>query len=545
VGKNDMAAKAASSINMETVARDSWVPMIIIAMGQALMSFNVAALPVSMGGIVDSFETPPTTVGTAIVVYSLFVSGFIMLGAKLGQRYGSKIFFQAAVALFGLAMVAMSFSPNATVMVAAQGIAGLAGAALVPTLVVLIATHYHGEQQARSVGWLGSARAMAGVLAFLLIGFLEAFFSWRVAFGLLILHAAVLFVLSFRLKSAEARPEVKIDVVGVLLAASAIILLSFGFNNLRNWGLFLAWPDAPFNVLGVSPAPLMIVLGIVLGSAFLVWSRRREAENKTPLLPMEVVDSAHERSAVFAMFVIVALEAAVNFMVPLYIQIVQGRSSFETAIAMMPFNLTVFFTAILVVRLYNRFSPRQIARFGFILVTVGALWLAFVVFNDWSAVPVILGLVLFGMGQGALVTLLFNVLVTSSPKELSGDVGALRGTANNLAASVGTALIGALVVGLLASMIMRDLVGNPVIPPELKSQVNLDNINFISNDRLLSVLEGTTATPEQVAEAVRINTEGRIWALKIGFLVLACFALLAIFPVSRLPNYRPGEIPSG
>ena len=72
--------------------------MIVIAMGQALMSFNVAALPVSMGGMVASFNTPPTTVGTAIIMYSMGVSGFVLLGAKLGQRFGSKIFFQAAVA---------------------------------------------------------------------------------------------------------------------------------------------------------------------------------------------------------------------------------------------------------------------------------------------------------------------------------------------------------------------------------------------------------------------------------------------------------------
>ena len=85
---------------MQTEVRDSWVPMIVIAMGQMLMSFNVAAIPVSMGGMVEGFNTPPTTVGTAIVLYSLGVSGFIMLGAKLGQRFGSKIFFQAAVGLF-------------------------------------------------------------------------------------------------------------------------------------------------------------------------------------------------------------------------------------------------------------------------------------------------------------------------------------------------------------------------------------------------------------------------------------------------------------
>ena len=540
-----MTKESVSMTRAEAEPQDSWVPMIVIGMGQALMSFNVAALPVSMGGMVESFNTPPTTVGTAIVMYSLFVSGFVMLGAKLGQRFGSKIFFQAAAALFLVAMVIMVSSPTAIVMVADQGLAGLAGAALVPTLVVLIATHYRDKQQSKALGWLGSARAMAGVLAFLVIGTLERFVSWRAAFGLLIVHAAAVLILSFKLKPAESRPEVKIDLLGVVLAASAIMLLSFGFNNVRSWGLLLAGPGAPFDVLGVSPAPMMIVIGIVLGGAFLAWTRKRQVDRKTPLLALEVVDSPQERAAVFAMFTIVAMEAAVNFTVPLYIQIVQGRDAFQTAIAMMPFNLTVFFTAILVVRLFDRFTPRRIASCAFVLVAAAALWLAFVVRNDWSTFPVMLGLVAFGIGQGALVTLLFNVLVTSSPKELSGDVGALRGTTSNLAASVGTAVIGALAVGLLSAIIMRNVVDNPIIPPELKAQVDLDNINFVNNDRLRGILERTTAKPEQVVEAVRINEEARLRALKIVFLLLGGVALIAIFPASRLPNYWPGEVPSG
>jgi hypothetical protein len=75
------------------------------------------------------------------------------------------------------------------------------------------------------------------------------------------------------------------------------------------------------------------------------------------------------------------------------------------------------------------------------------------------------GLAMFGIGQGALVTLLFDVLVTSSPKELSADVAALRGTANNLAASVGTTVIGALEVGILSAGVMSALTVNPDYMP--------------------------------------------------------------------------------
>jgi len=536
-----MAAASVSASHAEV--QDSWVPMIAIAFGQAIMSFNVASLPVALGGMVESFGVPPTTIATGIVAYSMIVAGFVMLGAKLVQRFGALRVFRIAVIVFGLSQVLMTLSPNAASMITAQALCGAAAAVIVPALVALIAENYRGQQQATALGTLGSARAGAGVLAFLIGGILGTYIGWRPVFGILVAVSALVLFLSFRLKPDAGRPDVKIDFVGVILAACAIILISFGFNNLNGWGLLLAGPNAPFSLLGLSPAPVMIVVGIVVGQAFFLWSRRRERAGLTPLLPLAVLDSPQERAAVYAMFTVVALEAALNFSVPLYIQIVQGRSPLATAVAMLPFNLTVFFAAMLIVRFYTLLTPRQIGRIGFILCAVALLWLAFVVRNDWSEVPVLLGLIVFGIGQGSLVTLVFNVLVTASPKELAGDVGSLRGTTNNLAAAVGTAVAGALLVGLLSSAVMRQLAQNPTLPIEITSQVNLDSITFVSNDQLAAAIEATDATPEQKAEALRINTESRLLALQIGLLIMAGLAFVAILPAGRLPAYRPGEIP--
>ena len=540
-----MTTKTDALPGSQTGQRESWVPMIAIAFGQALMSFNVASLPVALSGMVNSFNVPPTTVATGIVMYSLAVAGFVMLGAKLNQRFGAVVIFRTVVILFGGAQVLMTFSPTANLMLTAQLLSGLAGAALVPSLVALIANEYHGEQQAAALGALGSARAGAGVLAFVIGGVLGTFIGWRPAFGILIVVSALVFLLSFKLKPAKGRPEVQIDLFGVLLTAAAIILISFGFNNLNRWGLGLARPAAPFDLFGMSPAPFMIVIGIVLLQAFMVWTRRRTASGKTPLLALEVVASASERAAVYAMFAVVALEGALNFSVPLYIQIIQGRSPIETAIAMMPFNLTVFFTAMLIIKLYRKLTPRQIGRYGFTLCTVALLWLAWVVRNDWGAPVVMIGLILFGIGQGSLVTLLFNVLVTASPKELAGDVGSLRGTTNNLAAAVGTAVSGALLVGLLSAFILGSLAQHPELKTELQTQIDLDNnITFVSNERLKTALERTSIPREKIKEAVRINEEARLRALKIGLLIMAALSLLAIFPAGRLPDYKPGEIPA-
>ena len=273
--------------------KESWLPLIATALGQALMSFNVASLPVALSGMVHSFDVPPTTVATGIVMYSLAVAAFVMLGGKLTQRFGALHVFRAVVLLFGGAQVLMTFSPTANLMLTAQVLAALAGAALVPSLVALIANQYHGQQQAAALGALGSARAGAGVLAFL--------------------------------------------------------------------------------------------IGGVLLQAFIVWTRRRTAAGKTPLLALAVVRSPSEQAAVYAMFAVVALEGALNFSVPL------------------------------------------------------------------------------------------------------------------------------------------DIMGN---------------------ERLLTALERTGVSPGQIEEAVRINEEARLRALKIGLLVMAALSFLAIFRAGRLPSYKPGEIPA-
>jgi MFS family permease len=540
-----MTTKSAVEKSVANAVRVSWLPMLVIALAQIQMGFNVSALPVSIGGIVEDFETSPSSVSTALVVYSLAVAGFVILGAKLGKVIGSRLAFQIGVVFHGLAMAGMAASSSAEMMIQMQGLAGLAAALLVPSLVVLIAHHYRGAQQSQSLGLLGASQAIAGVLAFLVIGVLGTLLSWRYGFALIVVIAIGVLLLSFRLKPVERESNVKIDWVGAFLAALAIILISIGFNNLKAWGMLLASPDAPVSVLGMSPSPIMIVAGIVIGQGFFAWSRRRVEKKKTPLLALEVLDSPQERAATYCLFIIAALGPAINFLIPLYIQIVQGYSSLETAVAVIPYSLAIFAATALVVRIFSRWSPRQIGRIGFIVVALGLVLLAFTIWNEWNTPWVILSLVVIGLGEGALLTLVFNVLVSASPKDLAGDVGALRGTTNNLATGLGTAFASVLSVTLLSLIVVNSLVQSPVIATEvIEEYVDLDNIDFVSNEQLDEVLEETDLTPQQEAIVVDINVVARLQALKISFLVLASIALLAVVPAGGLPDYIPKEVPA-
>jgi Na+/melibiose symporter-like transporter len=176
----------------------------------------------------------------------------------------------------------------------------------------------------------------------------------------------------------------------------------------------------------MSPSPIMIVVGMVIGQGFFAWSHRRQARGKSPLLALEVLDTPQERAATYCLFIIAAIGPAVNFLIPLYIQIVQGGTSLQTSVAVIPYSLAIFFAAAMIVRLFDRLTPHWIGRLGFVVVAVGLTMLAFTIWNDWETPLVILSLIVIGLGEGALLTLVFNVLVSASPKNLAGDVGALR-----------------------------------------------------------------------------------------------------------------------
>lgn len=529
---------------MKDEEKTSWLPMVGLFLAQVLMSFNVAALPISLGGMVDDFGVPPTVAGSTIVLYGLAVAALVMTGAKLGQRIGWVLIFRIVVVLFAGSSLLMIFSRTVAWAIAGQALAGAAAAIIVPALVALIAENYRGAQQATAIGALGSARAISGVSAFLIGGTLGTLVGWRPVFVVVLAIAVAVFFLSFTLRADGADRSVQIDVVASILIGLAVVSLTVGFNNLNAWGVFHASEAAPFTLVGLSPALGLIVAGLIVGQIFFLWTRRRMRAGKVPLIDLSVIDSSKERAAIYAMFVIVMMEAFLIFTVPLYIQIVQGRTPFATSMAMMPFNLTVFVTATLVVRFYKKYPPRTIALFSFGLTTIALFWLSFVVTNNWETLPTILGLFVFGVGQGALVTLVFNVLVTSSPAKLAGDVGSLRGTTQNLASAVGTAVAGVLLVLLLSISVGRSAVEHPEIPEELIAEVDLDYSNFVSNDDLRATLEEVdNATTAQIEAALDVNEESRLLALKRGLLLLAGVSALAIIPASRLPRYDDEEIP--
>jgi len=538
-----MSAKTASKPIQTLAEHASWFALIIIVLAQLQMVFNVNALPVSIGPISETLDVPATAVGTALVIYSLFVAAFVMLGAKIGKLLGERLIFQIGVIGHGASMALMAFATDATMMNLAQGISGIAAALLVPTLVVLIASNYRDKQQAQALGILAAMPAIGSGVAFVIAGFIATYLSWRYSFGMIALLSVIVLALSFRLAPAPRQSGIKVDLVGVALSAAAIASILFAFNNINEWGLFWANPEAPFSLFGLSLTPILLLVGLALGWGFFAWTHKRVAQKKTPLLAPEVLDSPTEKNTVLAFLVAGALGTAVSFLIPIYIQFVQDRTPLYTAIAIVPSTLAVAVAAIFTVRLYDRVTPRQLGIICFALIAAGAAFVGYSILNDWGTLFVILGLAILGLGEGTMLTLLFNVLVTESPKKFAGDVGALRGVANNMSSALGAAFASVVAVGLLGMYLVSGFNASG-LPPALASEINFNQVDFVGNDQLREFLGKTNATPAQIEAGVRINEEARLNSLKTTFLIIAVISLLAIIPALGLPKYAPGSLSS-
>ena len=169
--------------------------------------------------------------------------------------------------------------------------------------------------------------------------------------------------------------------------------------------------------------------------------------------------------------------------------------------------------------------------------------IAFTIRGEWGQAFIVIGLILLGLGQGSIVALVFNTLLSAAPKEIAGDVGAWRGLVHNLSGSVGIAVASAFAVTILASSLSSAAIAHPEISAELIQEVNINEADFLTNPQLEAVLEGTSATPTEVDAAIAVNEEARLRALQLSLLGLAMLALLAIVPALRMPSRIAGELP--
>lgn len=518
----------------QTSARASWLPLIIVMLCQIQLSFN--AFNVSIAGITHDLNIPATSVGTALTTGTFAMAGFILLGAKIGARMGTRLAFQIGVLVPAAAAFIVAMAQNGTQLFIAQAISGASVALSAPTLTVLIARNYKGRQQAQAIGFLASAIPLAQVISLLIAGYFATTIGWRWSFVLVGGIGILNFLLSWLLKPIKRDSSVLIDWVGAALSSAAIISISFGFTGLVSWGVWKAHAQAPFTIAGLSPVPFFLALGLVLLIIFLVHQSKRTGRGRIPLLNLRVVRGRKAHATLIVMSLMLFVGTATSFVMPLYMQVVRGFDGLQTSLAVVPYTISIFVANTLVARLYDRFSAAQIARTGLWVVTLALGWLGFTILTGLGQWAVILGLVVLGLAQGCIVALVFNTLLTLSPTNAAGDVGAVRGVTHNVSGSAGIAVASAIAVAILGGTVASSAHASERISPELLQRIEFENVNFITDDHLAGVLNKAGASDTEISAGTEYFADARLNALSTTMFILAGIALAASFAAPGMPR---------
>jgi MFS family permease len=523
-----------------------WLPMIILASAQFVMVLDSSVMNVAISQIVDDLDTSIQGVQTAITMYTLVMAAFMLLGAKLGDILGRNRAFAIGLGIYGIGSLTTALSPNlAVLLVGWSGIEGFGAVLVVPAIASLTAASYKGKDRALAYALLGAVAAIAVAAGPLIGGWVTTEFTWRYVFAAETVVVIGILLLRKRIAQApvaERRP--RLDGVGVALSSLGLGVIVFAILRSSVWGF--VQPRNPPTIngteitpLGFSPVPFLVLAGLALLAAFTVWQRRRARLGEDQLLDTTLLEEPRLRAGLSTLVGQQLVLMGTFFVIPVYLQVVLGLDAFETGKRLLPLSVAMLVFAMLGPRIAGRRSPRTVAQAGLVAVSIGAIVMLATLDVTLNDTGFKVALALIGAGAGLLASQLGNVIMSSVPPAKSNEGGGLQGTAQNLGSSLGTAIIGAVLLASLATGFGERVTDNDAIPAEAQEAIVANTESGIDivpvADVEQAALDGGLTSVEAQAVATDYG-DAQLQALRLALGAVALAALLSLWFTGRLPT---------
>jgi MFS family permease len=522
------------------------LPIAVLAAAQFVMVLDSSVMNVSISQIVADLNTSIQGVQLAITAYTLVMAAFMLAGAKLGDILGRDRAFAIGLGIYGLGSLTTALSPSLPVLLLGWSLVeGLGAAMVLPAIVSLVAANYSGKQRAAAFGIVGGVAGAAIAAGPLIGGWVTTEFSWRYVFaGEVVIVIAILLVRRRLRPSPAVGQPPKLDFIGVAISAVGLGLAVFGVLKSSEWGLIeprgaLKIGGTEITPFGFSAVPFFILAGIGCLAGFAVWEQRRERQGRDVLLDRSLLKIAPLRAGLSTLMMQQLILLGAFFVLPVYLQVVLGFDAFETGKRLFPMSVTMFAAALLGPRLAAGLAPKRVAQAGLAALVVASLLLLGTIDVELNGTAFAIALATFGIGAGLLLSQLSNVIMSSVDPSQTNEAGGLQGTAQNLGASLGTALIGSVLIAALSSGLVTRVEQNPAVTPPVREQVKQaaeKGIPVVSVSDVEKAATDHGVAPDEAKAIADDYGDAELQGLKRAVGAVAIFALLALWFTRRLPG---------
>jgi MFS family permease len=525
-----------------------WIVLAVLAGAQFLMVLDQAVMNVAISQLVADFDTTVTTIQMVIALYALVMAGLMVTGGKLGDLWGRRRTFAIGLGIYaaGSALTAASWSVP-SLMLGWSIIEGIGAALVLPALVALAAGSYEGRDRALAYGVLGGVAGAGIAVGPILGGWATAELSWRVVFaGEVVLAGLILLGTGSIREPARDQRAPRLDWIGSVLAALGLALIVFGTLQASNWGWLMPL-NSPVEPLGFSLTPFVIAAGGLVLAAFRAWQRRREQTGRDPLVHFRLFRVATLRGGLATLLAQNLILMGIFFTVPLYLQIVQGLDALETGVRMLPASAGLFIAAFAGSALSSRVAARPLVRVGLAITLLSTVMLLGVIEPELDTGAFLAAMGVLGVGMGLVVSQLGNVVQAAVGERDRSEAGGLQFTAQQLGSSLGTALLGAVVITGLIGAFSDNIAADPRVSAEVQEQVEVQlggGVSFVATDEVRTGASEAGLDPETVDALVEGYEDAQLDALRVALLFAALIVLASFWATQQLPTRRFDELQS-
>ena len=413
--------------------------LVPLALAQFICSFAGSNMNVMINDISEDLDTTVKGVQTAITLFLLTMAILMIPASKLTDRWGRKRCFIGGLLLYGIGAILSALSPGLGVLILGNSIfEGVGTALLIPPVYILTTIAFDDlTARARAFGVISGLGGIGAAAGPLIGGVITTGISWRAAFIFQAAVIAVIILLSRQIEDPIAPdPERPFDAVGAVLSAVGMFFVVFG-------------------ILQVGTRNLLAAACVVVGAAFLLgfflYIRARERAGKEALLSTGLFRNRVSNLGLATQNMQWLILMGTSFVVAVYLQTVRGYNAIETGVIFTAATLGILVSSLAAERLAKRRPQKTLIVGGFVVTLAGVVLLLALVPAWSSVVAFVPGLLLIGLGLGVMLTPSVNVVQSSFPEQLQGEISGLSRSVSNLGSTFGTAIAGTILVSVVAT----------------------------------------------------------------------------------------------